>query len=162
MKVNPRNSLMCSISPPDAEASGGRPEVVRWVDDFRTTSGRFPDIAILRSGKRPLRGPWVDVFRTSKWQCPETVRKSSGSRPPTGRPPDVASCARRRSAPTLTVLVFATCYFHFRRNARDESTKCRGATTTYVCHVPYSLRPILTISRIRSCCSCDYLNYQIR
>ena len=89
------------------------PEVVRWVDDFRTTSGRFPDIATLRSGKRPLRGPWVDVFRTpggeidlrsgrfcgssyivvTKYAISPTGDRfrllASGKRPPTAREVDV-------------------------------------------------------------------------
>ena len=37
---------------------------VRKSSTHRTTSGRFPDIASLRSAKRPPRVRWVDVLRT--------------------------------------------------------------------------------------------------
>ena len=90
-----------------------RPHSVHQADGWRTVSGRFPDIASLRSGKRPLRGPWVDVFRTpggeidlrsgrfcgssyivvTKYAISPTGDRfrllASGKRPPTAREVDV-------------------------------------------------------------------------
>ena len=54
--------------------SANRPPIVHLPSTGWTTSGRFPDIASLRSAKRPLRAPWVDVFRTPEEGRPSAKR----------------------------------------------------------------------------------------
>ena len=83
--------------------SGNRPETVRKPSAYRTTSGRFPDIAVWVSTRSPV--PLVPLHthpptpppakRASlrqlrgEVQCPETVRKPSGRWTVCGRFPDI-------------------------------------------------------------------------